>query len=220
MSVDELVMLTRPRLRGVVHAAAAPLALVGTWALWRASAPSVPHRTSALVFGGFLAALFTTSAVYHVPRWTAPVRRALARCDVAMIVLFIAATYTPVAVHALDGAWRTWSLVAAWVIALAGAAVAASPLVAPRWLAVAGYIAFGWLGAVPLLKVAGALPWPGIALLALGGVLYTAGGTIYALRRPDPWPAWFGYHEVFHVLVVAGGATHFVAIWRYALPLA
>ncbi|HEX2027615.1 MAG TPA: hemolysin III family protein, partial [Nitriliruptorales bacterium] len=75
------------------------------------------------------------------------------------------------------------------------------------------------LAVVPLVRIAPRLPWQGVALLAAGGVIYTLGAVIYARRRPDPWPRWFGFHEVFHTLVVAAGAAHFVAIWRYALPL-
>jgi hemolysin III len=160
------------------------------------------------------------SSVYHVPRWPARVKAWLARLDVAMIQLFIAATFTPVAVHTLSGAWRTWSLAVAWSIAGVGAIVAASPLKGPRWLTVAAYASFGSLAAIPLLRIVDVLPPPGVALIVLGGLVYILGGIVYARQDPDPWPAWFGFHEVFHVLVVAGGALHVAAIWRYALPLA
>jgi len=172
------------------------------------------------VFGLGLIGLFTTSGLYHLPRWPARITRQLARADVAMIQLFIAASFTPVAVHALSGAWRTWSLIVAWTIAIIGAVVAASPLKGPRWLSVAAYSSFGALAAVPLLNIVDVLPLHGILLIMAGGAIYLAGGVVYALRAPDPWPTWFGFHEVFHVLVVAGGALHVIAIWRYALPLA
>lgn len=210
---------SRPRLRGWIHSAAAPVAVIVAIELVRAAAPGA-SRWSVAVFGVALVGLFTTSGLYHVPSWPARVARRLARADVAMIQLFIAATFTPVAVHTLSGAWRTWSLVVAWIIAIVGAVVAASPLKGPRWLTVAAYASFGALAAIPLMAMADRLPWPGLALVLIGGAIYLLGGVVYARRAPDPWPRWFGFHEVFHLLVVAGGAAHVIAIWRYALPLA
>ena len=209
----------RPRLRGWIHSATAPVAAIVAIELFRAATPGLP-RLSVAVFGVALIGLFATSGLYHAPSWPARVARRLARADVAMIQLFIAATFTPVAVHTLTGAWRTWSLVVAWTVAIIGAVVAASSLTGPRWLTVAAYASFGALGAVPLLRIAEVLPWPGVLLVIVGGTIYLLGGVVYARRRPDPWPRWFGFHEVFHALVVIGGAAHVIAIWRYALPLA
>jgi hemolysin III len=210
---------TKPRLRGVIHSVSAPAAAIVAILLWRAAEPGLP-RLSVAVFGLGLIGLFTTSGLYHLPRWPARVARQLARADVAMIQLFIAASFTPVAVHTLSGAWRTWSLVIAWTIAIIGAVIAASPLKGPRWLSVAAYSSFGALAAIPLLSIIDVLPLHGVLLILAGGAVYLVGGVVYALRAPDPWPSWFGFHEVFHVLVVAGGALHVTAIWRYALPLA
>jgi hemolysin III len=210
---------TKPRLRGVIHSVSAPAAAIVAILLWRAAAPGLP-RLSVAVFGLGLIGLFTTSGLYHLPRWPARIARQLARADVAMIQLFIAASFTPVAVHTLSGAWRTWSLVIAWTIAIVGAVIAASPLKGPRWLSVAAYSSFGALAAIPLLNIIDVLPLHGVLLILAGGAVYLVGGVVYALRAPDPWPSWFGFHEVFHVLVVAGGALHVTAIWRYALPLA
>ena len=209
----------KPRLRGVVHSVSAPAAGIVAILLWRAAAPGLP-RLSVAVFGLGLIGLFTTSGLYHLPRWPARIARQLARADVAMIQLFIAASFTPVAVHTLSGAWRTWSLVVAWTIAIVGAVVAASPLKGPRWLTVAAYASFGALAAIPLLNIIDVLPLSGVLLIVAGGAIYLVGGVVYALQAPDPWPSWFGFHEVFHVLVVAGVALHTTAIWRYALPLA
>jgi hemolysin III len=208
----------RPRLRGWIHAAMAPTALLGAWLLWQSVTSEFPARLAVGVFGTCLVGLYTVSSLYHVPRWPVRVRHFLGRCDVAMIQLFIAGTFTPVAFFTLSGAWRTWSLVVAWVIAIGGAAISASPLKAPRWLSTAGYIAFGWLGVVPMTRIIQALPWEGVGLIILGGFLYTLGGVVYAKRWPDPFPRWFGFHEVFHLLVVAASICHYLAIWRYVLP--
>lgn len=209
----------RPRLRGWIHATAAPVALVVAVLLWQEAAPGLP-KLSTGVFGTFLVLLYATSALYHAPRWPARVRWLLSRADVAMIQLFIAASFTPLAVHTMAGAWRFWSLVVAWTLGVGGAAIAASPLKGPRWLSVGAYIAFGSLAAIPLPRVVSSLPVQGIALVLASAALYLAGAVVYLRRRPDPWPEWFGFHEVFHVLVVAAGATYVVAVWAYALPLA
>jgi len=208
----------RPLLRGWLHAVTAPMAVVGTIVLFDAAGPSPLKRASVAVFGTCLVGLYVTSSAYHLGRWTARGRYIMSRCDVAMIQLFIAATFTPVALHALNGAWRLWSLVVAWGIAVTGAVIAASPIKAPRWLATAGYIAMGWLSVVPLTRIITALPWEGTGLIVLGGVLYTIGAVIYGRKRPDPFPRWFGYHEIFHLLVVAASICHYLAIWRYVLP--
>lgn len=212
-------VLPRPRLRGWIHGAAVPGAAVTAALLWRAGTPGVP-RASIAIFGIGLVALYLVSSVYHVPPWPDRVRRWLARVDTAMIQLFIAASFTPFAVHTLGGAWRTWSLVVAWTIAIVGAGVAISPVKGPRWLTVAAYSSFGSLAAIPLIRVAGELSAAGLTLVVAGGLLYILGGIVYARQGPNPAPAWFGFHEVFHVLVVAASGLHVVALWRYALPLA
>jgi hemolysin III len=210
----------RPLLRGWFHAAMVPLGAAGFWQLWRTATDLGAPRGAVAVFGVCLIGLYGISSLYHVPRWGRRMRLVLSRCDGAMIQLFIAGTFTPVAIHALSGAWRVWSLVVAWSVAVLGATVAASPIKAPRWLGTLGYIAVGWLGAVPLFKVLRALPWEGAGLFVLGGVLYTVGAIIYAGRRPDPAPSWFGYHEIFHLFVITGSIAHYMAIWAYLLPAA
>ena len=208
-----------PRLRGWIHASAVPLAIVAAILLWRAASPGLP-RLSVAIFGVGLVALFATSGAYHVPRWPARIRYWWSRADVAMIQLFIAASFTPIAVHAMSGAWRWWSLAVAWSIAIIGAIVAASPIKASRWLTVVAYAGFGSLAVVPLTRIIEVMPPKGIALIGAGGILYLIGGVVYARRTPNPWPRIFGFHEVFHVLVVAGVAFHVAAIWGFTLPLA
>ncbi|HEY8338627.1 MAG TPA: hemolysin III family protein, partial [Egibacteraceae bacterium] len=193
----------RPWLRGVVHAGMVPVTLAGMWALLRAASEhGTAGRVTAGLFGALLVGLYTVSSLYHVPPWPARVRAVLARLDGAMIQLFIAGSFTPVAFFTLDGGWRTWSLVGAWVIGITGAVIAASSLQAPRWLGTLGYIAVGWLTVVPFTRAVAALPWQGSSLIVLGGVLYTLGAIVYVRRWPDPLPTWFGYHEIFHLFVV------------------
>ncbi len=209
----------RPRLRGWLHALAVPIALLGAVVLWRSALElSVGGRTTALVFGASLVGLYSISSLYHVPAWNARVRQILSRCDGAMIQIMIAGTFTPIAFHTLTGAWRVGSLAVAWTVAGVGAGIALSPLEAPRWLGTLGAVAAGWLLVIPLVKIMAALPWQGNGLIVLGGLLYTVGAVVYGTRRPNPIPGWFGFHEVFHLLVVAASTAHYLAIWRYVLP--
>ena len=197
------------------------MALLGAWLLFQSATSAtqeLPARLAVGAFGLTFVGLFTVSSLYHVPRWPARVRYILSRFDLAMIQLFIVGTFTPIAFFSLSGAWRMWSLIVAWVVGIVGAGIAASPLKAPRWVSAAGYIAVGWLGVIPLAHVVTAVPWEGIGLIALGGLLYMIGAVVYAKRWPDPFPRWFGFHEVFHLFVVAASVCHYFAIWRYVLP--
>lgn len=211
-------MDSRPLLRGWLHAAVVPFALLGGWVLLSSGTGGPPSKASIAVFSASMVGLYLVSSLYHVGRWSQRVHYLLSRVDGVMIQLFIAGTFTPIAFHSLDGGWRTWSLLVAWVVALVGAGIAASPLSAPRWVCTAGYIAVGWLLVVPMLRIMYALPWEGTGLIVLGGLLYTLGAVVYARRWPDPFPRWFGYHEVFHLLVIAATTAHYIAIWRYVLP--
>ncbi|CAN5296131.1 hemolysin III family protein [soil metagenome] len=206
---------SRPRLRGVLHLAMAPVAGVMAVALYAQA--SGPSRVTGGIFGLLLVGLYSVSGAYHVPAWTGRVREMWGRVDTAMIVLFIVGTFTPIAFHALDGAWRVWSLVIAWLIGVVGAGMAISPLTVPRWVRTSGYLAVGWLMVVPMVRIATALPIEGTILIVVGGLIYTVGGVVYATQKPDPVPDWFGFHEVFHLLVVAASVCHYVAITRYVI---
>lgn len=208
----------RPALRGWLHAGATPIALIGALLLWRSAPPGGLQRLSVMAFGMTLVGLYGVSSAYHLGSWRPSVREWLGRCDAAMIQLFIVGTFTPVAFYSLHGGWRSVSLAVAWLVALGGVVIALSPLSAPRWLVAAGYVGIGWLTVVPFTRIIIALPWEGSGLIALGGVLYTIGAVVYARRWPDPSPAWFGYHEIFHLFVIAASTAHYLAIWRYVLP--
>ena len=208
----------KPALRGWIHAAATPLAALGAVWLVTSPVPSTSARLAVAVFGASLVGLYGISALYHVPAWPGRTRYILSRFDAAMIPLFIAGTFTPMAFFSLSGNWRVWGLVVAWGVAITSSAVAASSLRGPRWMSAAGYLAVGWLAILPMTQLIQALPWEGVGLIVLGGALYTLGAIVYARCRPDPRPHVFGFHEVFHLLVLAGSVCHYLAIWRYVLP--
>jgi hemolysin III len=197
----------KPLLRGVSHQVAALVAIVGWFALV-VNASGARARVAALVYGGCLVALFAASALYHRPDWSPGPYRWMRRIDHSAIYLLIAGTYTPICLLLADGRAR-WTLALVWVAAGLGVAMAMAWPTAPKALRTAVYLAMGW-GALPLVpELAARLGGRGLLLLAGGGALYTVGAVIYATRRPDPFPRVFGYHEIFHALVVAAAALHF-----------
>jgi hemolysin III len=206
-----------PILRGVSHFWAFWCALGATIPLV-AFAPSGAARGAALVYGAGLCVLFAGSAAFHRWRCGPRLRTLLCRIDHSAIFIFIAASYTPVALLVLDGP-TGWTLFgAAWAGALAGVALSLLWIGAPRVLFAATYVALGWLAIIATPELVASLPVTPLVLIAAGGVLYTIGAVVYALRRPDPWPRVFGFHEVFHALVIAAAALHFVAMAGWIIP--
>jgi hemolysin III len=200
-----------PRLRGVLHQAAfvvavalAPFLIVG--------ADGSRSRLAAGVFGGSVAACFGASALYHRVTWTPGVRLWMRRVDHAGVYLLIAGTYTPVCLLVLRGAWRPTVLAVIWAGAVAAMVSKFVWVAAPKWLAAATGLALGWVAVVVLPQLVGRLHPAALTLLVIGGLAYTLGAVIYALRRPDPVPAVFGYHELFHALTIVGVACQYVAI--------
>jgi hemolysin III len=206
-----------PILRGVSHFWAFWCALGATIPLV-AFAPSGAARGAALVYGAGLCVLFAGSAAFH--RWHCGprLRTLLCRIDHSAIFIFIAASYTPVSLLVLDGPTGWTLFAAAWAGALAGVALSLLWIGAPRVLFAATYVALGWLAIIATPELVASLPVTPLVLIAAGGVLYTIGAVVYALRRPDPWPRVFGFHEVFHALVIAAAALHFVAMAGWVIP--
>ncbi len=207
MSMDVAAPRTKPLLRGVSHEIAAGMALAGLVALVLL-APGPRARTGALVYGLSLVALFSVSALYHRPTWGPRARLWMRRLDHSAIFLLIAGTFTPLCLLLGDARARTM-LAVVWAGAALGVLRALLWPKAPRGVATALYLLLGW-AVVPLVPAMyRALGAGSLALLAAGGLLYSVGAVIYATRRPDPFPRIFGYHEVFHALVVAAAGLHF-----------
>jgi hemolysin III len=209
----------RPLLRGVSHAVTFWFALAAGIVL-AALAPSDLARVAALVYGLGLATLFGASATYHRWRWSPRWRPLLRRIDHSAIFVFIAASYTPVALLVLHGPLRLVLLVVVWAGAIAGVVVSVAWITAPRVLTAACYLALGWVSVVALPQLVERLDVAPLVLLATGGALYSLGAAVYAARRPDPWPRVFGFHEVFHALVIAAAVVHFVAMAGWVIPSA
>jgi hemolysin III len=211
--------LDAPRLRGVLHAYAFWIALIAAAGLTLAASGALA-RTAAAVYGVGLCALFAASALYHRWRWNPRWRPVLRRVDHSTIFVFIAASYTPVGLLVLDGPLRWIVLAGVWGGALAGITLSVAWIDAPRWLVAASYLVVGWMAVVATPSLVGALPAPPLLLLLAGGLLYSAGATVYATKRPDPAPRVFGFHEVFHALVIVAALAHFVAMSGWVIPLA
>jgi hemolysin III len=178
----------------------------------------LPVLAAMLAYGASLCVLFGASSLYHGVRTSAATTAVLRKIDHAAIYVLIAGSYTPVLFVGLYGAWRIATLAAIWAVAIAGVMLTVWFVHAPRWLSTVVYIAMGWFAIVPAFKLVPSLPPVVTLLIALGGVLYTLGAVVYATRKLDLLPRRFGFHEIFHLFVLAGAATHFVAIAIFLVP--
>ncbi|MBI4171520.1 MAG: hemolysin III family protein [Actinobacteria bacterium] len=202
----------KPRLRGVFHQWAF-FAAVAAGITLLALADGARSRAGVAVYAASLAAMFGASAIYHRVPWRSAAARVWARrVDHSMIYVFIAGSYTPFALLVLHGALPTVVLAVVWAGAALGLFFNLVWIHAPRWLAAILYLGLGWVGVVTfpqLIEHGGVAP---MVLVVVGGGLYTAGALIYTLGRPNPFPATLGFHEIFHLLVIAAAATQFVSI--------
>jgi hemolysin III len=183
-----------------------------------ALAPTRRALAAAAIYGVSVSALFGASALYHRVTWSVARRRWMARLDHSMINVLIAGTFTPFGVLALSGTLAVVLLVAVWGGALAGIALHLVWIDVPKWLSALLYVLLGWVGVAAMPQLVVQVGWPPTLLLFAGGLVYSAGALVYALRRPDPMPAVFGYHEIFHALVVVAALTHYVAVLITVLP--
>jgi hemolysin III len=209
----------KPRLRGRSHEYAffvaltlAPIMIVAT--------PGVSARFVTALYVTAITALFGISALYHRVDWAPAARNRMKRLDHSMIFIAIAGTYTPIAVFALSPGVARIVLGVVWAGALIGIGVRNLWPHAPKPLAAAPYVAVGWVAVFVMFDMWRSLGVAGFTLVAVGGLLYTFGAGIYAFRRPNPWPRTFGYHEIFHLLVIGGATLHYVSIAFIALPKA
>ncbi|WP_326824823.1 PAQR family membrane homeostasis protein TrhA [Streptosporangium sp. NBC_01756] len=201
----------KPRLRGWLHAGTLPVALVAGFVLV-ALGPTLQARLAAVIYAISSALLFGISATYHRGTLSPRAGEVLRRLDHANIYLIIAGTYTPFAMLALSGPARAVVLGVIWGGAVAGVLFRVLWIGAPRWLSTALYIGLGWTAVFVLPQLLEGAGVAAVALIFVGGLLYTAGGVVYGLRRPDPSPRWFGFHEVFHALTVAAYVVQYVAV--------
>ena len=217
-SLAESVAEAKPKLRGWMHLAISPLTLVAGIVLIALS-PDSTTRWGSAIFVASAMVLFTVSAIYHTFTWSPRMWAFLRRFDHANIFLLIAGSYTPITLILLEGGQRTLLLSTVWTCAVLGVLFRVFWTDAPRWLYTPIYISMGWAAVFFLPDFAhGAAQLGGnvgtavLVLIAAGGALYTLGGVVYGFQRPNPWPRWFGFHEVFHSFTILAFVTHFVGV--------
>ncbi len=204
--------IDKPRLRGVFHFYAFFAAVAAGVVLFVLADGALP-RFAAWVYGTALAAMFGASALYHRYPFRSAGRRLWARrLDHSTIFVFIAGTYTPFGLLAFGGVLRTVVLVTVWAGAALGLLLNFVWLHAPRWVSALAYLAVGWVGVVTIPQMFSSVGVVGSVLVLVGGGLYTVGALTYALHWPNPFPRTFGFHEIFHLLVVAAAVTQFIAV--------
>jgi hemolysin III len=216
VSVDTVRI--KPKLRGVFHEAGFYAALAAGAAMVVTADPG-RGRAAALIFSSCVAICFGASALYHRPTWTPRARAWLARLDHVGIYLLIAGSYAPFGLLVMSRTWAVTVLAIVWSGALVAILLKVCWLRAPKWLSAVNGLVLGWVGVAAfgqMLK----LPTAALVLVIASGLLYSAGAVVYALRRPDPLPSVFGYHELFHVLTVLAVAAEYVAIAFFVLPRA
>lgn len=219
-AAKEAIAAVKPKLRGVSHEWAFFMSL-GFGAALIILAETPKATLAVAIYAISLSALFGTSALYHRVNWRRPqVRQWMRRLDHSMIFFLIAGTYTPFALLVLNGTLAMAILVVVWIGAIAGAIVEMIWIDHPKWASALIYLSLGWVAAVAFPELWSSMGIGGTLLVAAGGLLYTAGAVVYAVQRPNPNPAIFGYHEIFHLLVIAAAVAHFSAVAFFALPSA
>jgi hemolysin III len=216
--LHELADDIKPKLRGWLHLVNAPLTLAAGLVLIALS-PTAPTRVGSAIYAGSALLLFTVSAIYHRGTWSPRVHHFLKRFDHANIFLLIAGSYTPFALLLLEGTTRNVLLTTVWAGAALGVGFRVLWVGAPRWLYLPIYLALGWAAVFFIDDFAAGAERLGVGtgtavlvLVIVGGALYTLGALVYGLKRPDPWPRWFGFHEIFHTLTILAFVTHYVGI--------
>jgi hemolysin III len=207
----------KPRLRGVSHQYAFFVSL-GCGVALILAASGGRARLAASIYAVAVSALLGTSALYHRVTWRPSARRWMRRLDHSMIFVLIAGTYTPVALLALKGSLASVILIVLWAGAFGGVIFKLAWIDAPKWLFAGVYVALGLVTAAVFGELPAAIGWLGVAGLAAGGLLYMVGAIVYASGRPNPWPRVFGYHEVFHALVIAAAALQYAVIAFAVIP--
>lgn len=210
----------REPINALTHLIGAGLSLVGTILLLTSGGKGTSLTTTAIVsiivFGLSLIALYTTSGIYHLVNTTDAVILRLKKLDHSMIFILIAGSYTPFCLLSLSGAWRWGIICTVWSLAVIGITLKMFWINMPRWLSTGFYIGMGWIALFALKPLYASLSLGGFIWLVLGGVMYTIGGVIYGLKKPN-FSANFGFHEIFHIFVLLGSACHYWAVFNYVL---
>lgn len=208
----------RDPVSGFTHLVAAGAALIGLIALLIAGRGDAVKELSLLIYGLSLIMMFSASATYHLVNMGPGVVGWLRKLDHSAIYLLIAGTYTPICLHFFTGFWNWGMVLVIWTMALAGIIVKLFVIGAPRWVTAGVYLVMGWLGILGIGEIWRTMPPAAIGWLVLGGVFFTAGAVIYVLKKPDPWPGVFGFHEIWHIFIIFGCMAHYILIATFIAP--
>ncbi len=207
----------RDPVSGYTHLAAAILAVIGTVYLIAAGHDTLLKVVSLAVYGASLVLLYTASAVYHLANVSPPVLLRLRKFDHSAIYLLIAGSYTPICLFYFHGFYR-WGLPAiVWALAVIGIAIKLFVINAPRWITAGAYLVMGWLCVLAVPQMITDMPAPALAWLAAGGLIYTLGALVYVIKKPDPFPGVFGFHEIWHIFVILGSLCQYIAVASYVV---
>jgi hemolysin III len=214
-TIATVVAELKPRLRGFLHTYAAAISIASGAVMIAVTAALRGGAAAATtsIYSATVTLLFGTSALYHRRSWSPRAHRLMKRLDHSMIFIFIAGTYTPIAALTLDRAAAIGVLVTVWTGALLGVTLQLAWPQSPRWLSVPCYVALGWVAVFVMPQLLHNAGVAALVLIVAGGMIYTVGGVVYALKRPNPIPGVFGYHEVFHACTLVAALCHYVAIW-------
>ena len=205
--------------RGTLHGFAAVMSVVGMVNLIARTIHDQPSMWSMVIFGVSLVALYTTSSLYHSFPWSSMWKSRMQRLDHSMIFVLIAGTYTPIGYNVLEGNWRSVTLSVMWGVAAVGIGQKLFFPSVGTWFSVTLQTTMGWFAVVPIVEISRRISLWALAFLFIGGLSYTVGMVIFTTRWPQLSPRVFSYHEVFHVLVVVGSLSHYLAVWLWVVPL-
>jgi hemolysin III len=210
----------RDPLSGLIHLASAVAAALGLVGLLMAGKGQPTKEIAFLIYGISLILMFASSATYHLVQAGPKTIGVLRKVDHSAIYLLIAGTYTPLCLSFFTGFWRWGLLGIIWAIALIGVGFKVFVINAPRWITTGIYLVMGWLSIMAVTEILRTMPVGAIFWLVAGGLLFTFGAVIYALKKPDPYPEVFGFHEIWHIFVILGCLSHFILIAGYVIPYA
>lgn len=209
----------REPVNGLMHLFAAIAAAIGASIMVFVGREDVSKLVSLAVYGSSLVLMFSASAAYHLVNAKTQVQKFLRKLDHSSIYLLIAGTYTPLCLHFFDGFWRWGLLTIIWGMAVVGIGVKLFVINAPRWVTAGIYLLMGWLSMSAINEMLAAMPLAALGLMLAGGIWFTVGAIIYIAKRPNFFPGKFGFHELWHVFVILGCLSHFIAIAAFVAPL-
>jgi hemolysin III len=208
----------REPVNGLTHLVAAGVAFAGTIALAFLAKDDPAKLASLCLYGATLVLMFSASALYHLTLAGPRAALFLRKLDHSAIYLLIAGTYTPICLHYFTGFWRLGILAIIWALGIIGITVKLFVISAPRWLTAGVYLLMGWLGVLGAGEILSTMPPGALAWLLAGGLFFTGGAVVYTLKKPDPFPGVFGFHELWHIFVILGAFSHFVIMLVYIAP--